>query len=160
MKIVKHLFPKHTVLLISILFLYCAVMLSTALNRLSFTEGTYVFAYQVLCMLLPGLASLRLIGYSTESSLEKVGIAYALGYSISILSYIIAIPFKTLIVNWMSLIPIFNYMFSLLSAVYLLIDKRRCTDNDMGSQTTREMIIFQCYFACYVYTLFSCFWHP
>lgn len=91
------------------------------LNHLTAAEGAAMFGYQVCCMLLPGYALLRLLRFPCRSEIEVFGFSYAAGYCISILCYLMAIPFSHWYENWMVWIARLNYGFAFFSLFGLLL---------------------------------------
>ena len=110
----------RAVYVLIILYFACSAAIATVYNRLPYTDGLRVFAYQVFFQLLPGLALLRIVSYPSKNQIETVGIGYIAGYCLSILSYLAAIPLRYVTDNWMSYIAYFQYALAGIGLICLL----------------------------------------
>lgn len=107
------------------LMLFLAV--PTAFNRLPFGNFAGMLFYQLFCMLLPGFVLLHILKIRFKNVIYTVGFSYAVGYCISVLSYIVLIPLSLLFDGWMWGIPVLNFTLAAASLAYVCITVKRKT---------------------------------
>ncbi len=145
-------FSNNRFVIVSIGILTLFIAAATLLNHLSVLDALRMLGYQVFCMLVPGCALLHLIRFRCRSVIQAFGFSYAIGYCISLLTYIVSIPVSFLTGSWMLCIPVLNYIIAALSTVYVFVrcylKKGSALTHEKTSQSDRlfSIVLWVCFF--------------
>ena len=128
--------PNARFVSISLLTLTLFLAVAALYNRTSFGDFFLFLLYQVMCVLLPGYALLRLIRFRCRTIVETVGFSYALGYALGIVTYLLPSPLHHFTDAWMAAIPVIQYVLAIAACIFVVLDLRRAptyrvTDEDI-----------------------------
>lgn len=111
---------RFPIICFAMLFLFAAI--GTILNGIFFTNMLLYTFYQIFCMIIPGYAVIHLLHFPAKNQIFTFGFSLAIGYAISILTYIVLIPLSFLTESWMIGIAVLNYVIAAVSLAYLIFE--------------------------------------
>lgn len=117
----KQLVSNWVFILLSIGMMTIFIAIASIYNQLNIITAAKFLFYQFFCMLLPGCALMWMLRIRCRNIIHLFGYSYALGYCISILSYIVYIVLSHIAGAGMRYIRLINLVLGMIAVVYLSI---------------------------------------